>query len=171
MIHAELISSTTLSPKFDTLAIQMGCKAPSQIVQKKGSPLSDMLQPLARFSAFCSPNDDTRRVKHLMGMSHFGMLVVSNDIETADICGFPHGLVCAMQQVPCKRGITGVIMTGDGRTWMTAISNAGIASATIQEWGLTCHKQFANAGMSDVFGSPRSYNNTTDGFSGYYLTN
>lgn len=171
MIHAELISSTTLSPKFDTLAIQMGCKAPSQIVQKKGSPLSDMLQPLARFSAFCSPNDDTRRVKHLMGMSHFGMLVVSNDIETADICGFPHGLVCAMQQVPCKRGITGVIMTGDGRTWMTAIANAGIASATIQEWGLTCHKQFANAGMSDVFGSPRSYNNTTDGFSGYYLTN
>ena len=169
MIHAELISTTTLSPKFDTLAVQMGCQAPSQIVQKKGSPLSTLLQPLARYTAYCDPTDDTRKVKKLMSMIHFGMMVVSNDIETADICGFPHGLICAMQQVPCKRGITGVIMTGNGQTWMTALSNAGNASATIQEWGLTCYKQFSDVGMSDVFGSPRSYSNTTDGFSGYYL--
>lgn len=169
MIHAELISTTTLNPKFDTLAVQMGCQAPSQIVQKNGSPLSTLLQPLARYIAYCDPTYDTRKVKKLMSMIHFGMLVVSNDIETADICGFPHGLVCAMQQVPCKRGITGVIMTGNGQAWMTALSNAGNASATIQEWGLTCYKQFANAGMSDVFGSPRSYSNTADGFSGYYL--
>ena len=169
MVHAELISTTQLNPKFHKLAQSMGCESPASIVQRGRKPLSEMLMPLSYYTAFCSPLDDTKSVKKLMSMIHFGMLVVSNDIETADICGFPHGLVCLMQNTPCKRGITGVIMTGNGQTWMTALQNAGNASATIQEWGLTCYKQFANVGMSDVFGSPRSFSNTTEGKSGYYL--
>lgn len=166
MIVSELISSTLLNEKFHSFCEQLGGANPASVVQNGRRPRSKAAYPLAYYKAFVDPKSDTSDVQALLGMMHFGMLCAGPELDIAEVTGFPHGLRC-LQGNPSRRGIVGIIITGDGDQWATAIRNAGSGSPAVQEWGVACYNQFARNNLDDLIGKLRP--NRPGSTSGYLL--
>ena len=167
MIHSELISISVLNESFHKFSEQLQEINPASVVQGGRRPRSKAAYMLSYYKAFVNPNSDTSDVQALLGLMHFGMLCAGPDIDIAEVTGWPHGLRC-LQGTPSRRGIVGIIVTGDGDQWATAIRNAGSGTAPVQEWGLSCYNQFAKDGLNELFGNIRK-TRPTAGRTGYYL--
>lgn len=163
MIHCELISQTLLNEKFHSFCEQITGVNPASIVQSGRRPRSRMAYPLAYFKAFVNPNSDTSDVQALLGLLQFGMLCAGPEISMAEVTGWPHGLRC-LQGPPSRRGLSGVIIIGDGDQWATAIRNAGDGPQSVVAWGQSCYNQFSKYDLADLMGRMRKRN---DG--GYFL--
>ena len=166
MFHSELISRTVLNDKFHTFCEQLGGENPASIVQKGRRPKSELAYTLAYFKAFAEPESDTSEVQALLGMLHFGMLCAGPEYDIVEVTGFPHGLRC-LQNHPSRRGVLGIIITGDGDQWATAIRNAGYGSPSVQMWGQSCHQEFTRHNLDALFG--RLKPNRPGGTDGYLL--
>ncbi len=158
-IHAELVSMTKLNDAFHSMAEQIVGVNSASIVQANRRPRSKHAYTLAYFKAFNNPESDTSDVKALLGMLHFGMLCAGSELDMAEVTGWPHGLRC-LQSQPSRRGAIGIIFTGDGEQWATAIRNAGHATEPVQAWGLACHRQFAKYDLDELIGKARPLGGT-----------
>lgn len=141
MIHAEMIMTSYLNESFHRFAEELNGINPASVVQAGKKPRSRAAYPLAYFKAFCDPDSDTSDIQVLFGMMHFGMLCAGPEVDMAEVSGWPHGLRCLQGPVN-RRGGVGIIITGDGAMWRTAIQNAACAMPSVNEWGVTCLKQF-----------------------------
>lgn len=166
MIHCEIISKTILNDRFHTFSEQLQDVNPASVVQRGRRPRSKSAYMLAYYKAFVDPNSDTSDVQALLGLMHFGMLCAGPELDIAEVTGFPHGLRC-LSGKPSRRGIVGIIITGDGDQWATAIRNAGTGPASVQEWGVAVYNQFASDGLNELFGTIRPTQGQAK--SGYYL--
>ena len=154
MIHAELIYTITLSDAFHKYAEQLTGVNTASVVQSGKRPKSKHAYTLAYWRAFNDPACNTADVKALLGMLHFGMLCAGAEMDMAEVTGWPHGLRC-LQSQPSRRGVIGVVFTGDGEQWATAIRNASAANVPVQEWGMACYRQFAKYDLADLMGKAR----------------
>lgn len=168
MFHSELITTTTLNPKFHTFVEQITGLNSASVVQNGKKLNSDQALILAYFKAFSDPKaTDTDNIKHLRSMLYFSMLCVGDDLDMSDVTCVPHGLRCLRTNSSVRRGLDAVIFSGDGEQWYSAIKNAGGCSCSaLQDWGLSCHNQFALHGLDDVLGRIRPTNGTQ-----YFLEN
>jgi hypothetical protein len=163
-----MILKTNLNDDFHTMVEQLTNVNPASVVQKGRRPKSKMAYPLAYFKAFIDPQGDTSDVQALLGMLHFGMLCAGSEIDMAEVTGFPTGLRC-LQGPLSRRGIIGIIITGDGDQWATAIRNAGSGPPAVQAWGMSAHQQFANNGLDDLIGKLRPGRTGPSGQGGYLI--
>ena len=159
MFHAELISYSTIDPKFHTFAEQITGVNSAQIVQANRRPRGEHAYLLAYYKAFNNPKADTAEVKDLLGMAHFTMLCMAPSFDMCEITGTPHGLKC-LSAPESRRGVSSVLFSGDGEQWATALKNAGSGSESLQQWGSSCHKQFAMNNLDDLFGRMRPQGGT-----------
>lgn len=149
MIHAEMIMTSQMGPDFHRFAEELNGVNPASVVQAGKKPRSKDVYPLAYFKAFCDADSDTSDVQTLFGMMHFGMLCAGPEIDMAEVSGWPHGLRCLQGPVN-RRGGVGIIMTGDGVQWRTAIQIASWGIPAVVEWGATCLNQFSSLDLSDL---------------------
>lgn len=152
MIHSELIMGSILSEKFHQYVKQLLGYNPASELQQKRRPRTEKLYPLAYFKLFNDRDALTQDVTSLFGMLHFGMLSAGNELDMSEVSGWPHGLKC-LQSQPSRRGVSALIMTGDGETWVAALRNAGDSTNAVQEWGKSCYSQFAKHNLSECFGT------------------
>jgi hypothetical protein len=167
-IHCELISVTQLDDRFHSFCEQLSGVNPASVVQGGKRPRAKMAYPLAYFKAFINPEGDTSDVQALLGMMHFGMLCAGAEIDMAEVTGWPHGLRC-LQGPLSRRGVVGIIVTGDGEQWATAIRNAGSGPPTVQAWGHSCYQQFQRHSLDGLFGKLRPGRAGPTGQGGYFL--
>ena len=168
MIHCEMISGTLLNEKFHSMCEQITDVNPASVVQGGRRPRSKNAYPLAYFKAFIDPQGDTSDVQALLGMLHFGMLCVGSEIDMAEVTGFPHGLRCLLGNLS-RRGLVGIIITGNGDEWATAIRNAGSGPPSVVQWGMSAHQQFVQINMDDLIGKVRPGRSGPTGQGGYFL--
>lgn len=151
MFHSELVATTSLDPRFHAYVEQITGVNSATIVQRNRRPRSEHAYVLAYFRAFNDPAADTSDVKTLFGMAHFTILSAGPEIEMAEVTSSPHGLRCLASPVN-RRGVVAVLFAGDGEQWASAIRNAGSGSVASQEWGRSCHQQFAKHNLDDLMG-------------------
>lgn len=155
MFQAEIVSYTTLDPRFHTYAEQITGKNSATVVQNGKRPRADKALPLAYFEAFANPEANTSNVKHLLGMLHFGLLVCGEGHNLMFIQWHPHGLTCMLGQQQ-RSSPLGALFTGDGNQWALALQNAGQSQyAEVGAWGRACHAQFAKHNLDDLIGKIR----------------
>ena len=152
MLHTELIMTTILRDDFHKVSEQVIGVNPAQVLQQaKKKPLSKMAYPLSYLKVFQDESSDLTDVRHLLGFTSFGMLVMGMEVDISEITGWTHGLRCI--QTPLKRrGAMGLIMYGDAEQWVSAINNAGKGSEAVVNWGLSCYQQFARHNLTDIIG-------------------
>lgn len=152
MIHTELIMTTILRDSFHNISEQIKDVNPAQVLQQsKKKPLSKMAYPLAHLKIFQDENSEPSDVKHLLGFSSFGMLVMGIEVDISEITGWSHGLRC-LQTPLKKRGTMGLVMYGDAEQWVNAINNAAKGPEPVKDWGVSCYQQFARHNLTDIIG-------------------
>jgi len=151
MFHAELVSHSSILPKFHTFAEQINGENSAKIVQSNTRPRGELAYILAYYKAFQDPKSDTSDVKALLGLAHFSMMVMCPSHDMTEIITTPHGLKC-LSAPDGRRGVSAVLFSGDGEQWASALKHAGMGSESLQQWGMACHKQFAMNNLEDLFG-------------------
>ena len=167
MIYAELISFNRLESQFFKFCEQLQLDSPGAIVQKGKRPRSEKAMMLAYLKAFNNPDSDTADVKALLGFLHFGMLCAGPDMDMMEVMGWPHGLKCLKGPFN-RKGVTSLVISGDGDQWATSIQNAGRGSDAVREWGVAVHGQFVKHNLDEIFGKIKPIKPNSPQ-SGYYL--
>ncbi len=165
MFHAELVATTVLDPKFHGYSEQITGSNSASVVQNNKRPKSDLAYILAYFKAFNDPHSDTSDVGPLLGLMHFILLCGGPELDMADVTSSQHGLRCFAAETNGRGGPVGILFAGDGEQWKTALRNAGSGTWQIQEWGKSCHQQFAMHNLDDLMGKLRPSENQ------YFLEN
>ncbi len=165
MFHAELVATTVLDPKFHGYSEQITGSNSATVVQNNKRPKSELAYILAYFKAFNNPLSDTSDVGSLLGMMHFVLLCAGPELDMAVVTSYQHGLRCFPAATDGRGGPVGVLFAGDGEQWKTALRNAGNGTWQIQEWGVSCHGQFAMHNLDYLMGKIRPSENQ------YFLEN